>query len=114
MRQRNKNKLTDDQIANYLLAEDTLDIEELDEGDDINLENLDEMLHMIKDVENEELFLVSPKFNISEVLPTETQLSVSPVIPVTTNAEISISPSRDSSTPVTLKIITNNEVLEYD
>jgi hypothetical protein len=48
MRQRNKNKLTDDQIANYLLAEDTLDIEELDEGDDINLENLDEMLHMIK------------------------------------------------------------------
>jgi hypothetical protein len=48
MRQKNKNKLTDDQIANYLLAGDTSDIEELDEGDDVNLENLDEMLHMIK------------------------------------------------------------------
>lgn len=60
------------------------------------------------------MFPVSPKFNISEVVPTETQLSVSPVIPVTTNAEIYISPSRDSPTPMPLEIITNNEVIEYD
>ncbi|KAL4121046.1 hypothetical protein QTP88_013631 [Uroleucon formosanum] len=40
-------KLTDDEIANFLLSGDLSDIEELDEGFEVNVDNLDEVLELM-------------------------------------------------------------------
>lgn len=39
-------RLTDDEIANFLFVGDLSDIEELDEGFEVNIDNLDEVLEL--------------------------------------------------------------------